>query len=567
MRLAVLVLFERWVSLNCLTVFWADGLNDRVPDGPGCKNIERLPERIGRMPMTIQKIPPRLIHADRLVIATNRGPVEFFLSRDKTLKYRRGAGGMVTALAEAGNFNNVTWVAMSMSEGDRIAFKDAQNGLLPSPLVGQKMQLRYVAIPKIAYRKHYDKISNQLLWFLQHYLYTPNTEKLVDEVIQDAWENGYRKANQAIADAVCTELEREKSPAIVMLHDYHLYLAPAIIRACNPSVVIQHFIHIPWPEARYWYFLPSNISQAIFNGMVGNDIIGFQTENDANNFLDGAQMLLEGAEVEHDTLKGGGTIYWRGHTTQVNAYPISISVVQERRIIQSAAGKRAAEKIRSLLNEKTIVRVDRIEPTKNIPRGFQAFAQMLDEHPELQGKVNFLAFLVPSRQSLTIYQRHNTEIVKLIEEINQKYGSNTWIPIHAFFQNDRVEALAAMQFYDVLLVNPIIDGMNLVAKEGPAVNQNDGVLVLSRTAGVFKQMAKACIPTSPTDTAETAHALYKALTLPSHERYRLSMLARQEVEQHDLSSWLHRQLDDINALLDNAPLLPQISDSVSTNAG
>ncbi|HLH63570.1 MAG TPA: trehalose-6-phosphate synthase [Ktedonobacteraceae bacterium] len=519
--------------------------------------------------MALQKRPSRLIHADRLIIATNRGPVEFFLSQDKTLKYRRGAGGMVTALADAGNSNNVTWVAMSMTEGDRVAFKETQDGLLPSPLPGQKMHLRYVTIPRPAYRKHYEQISNQLLWFLQHYLYDPQTEKLTDEVIQDAWKNGYSKANQSIADAVCEELEREETPAVVMLHDYHLYLAPALIRACYPSVVLQHFIHIPWPEGRYWNFLPSNIAYAIFNGLVGNDILGFQTENDASNFLQGAEMFLEGVEIEHDPASGGGTIYWHGRTTQVNAYPISISVVQERKIVQSAAGKRAAEKMRPLLNEKTIVRVDRIEPTKNILRGFQAFAQMLDEHPELRGKVNFLAFLVPSRQSLSVYQRHNTEIVKLIEEINQKYATDTWTPIHAFFQNDRVEALAAMQFYDVLLVNPIIDGMNLVAKEGPAVNKKDGVLVLSRTAGVYKQMAKACIPTSPTDTAETAHALYKALMLPSQERRRLATLARQEVEQHDLSHWLRRQVEDINALLDTATStpLPLTLDEVSSNVG
>jgi trehalose 6-phosphate synthase len=513
--------------------------------------------------------PSRLIHADRLIIATNRGPVEFFLSQDKTLKYRRGAGGMVTALADAGNSNNVTWVAMSMTEGDQVAFKEAEDGLLLSPLPGQKMHLRYVTVPKPTYRKHYEKISNQLLWFLQHYLFDPHTEKLTDGAIQDAWKNGYSKANQAIADSVCNELEREDTPAIVMLHDYHLYLAPSMIRSCYPSVVLQQFIHIPWPEARYWHFLPSNISQAIFNGLVGNDILGFQTENDAYNFLHGAEMFLEGAEVEHDLVRGGGTIYWHGRATQVRAYPISISVVQERKITRSAAGKRAAEKMRALLNEKTIVRVDRVEPTKNIVRGFQAFAQMLDEHPELLGKVNFLAFLVPSRQSLTEYQRYNTEIVKLIDEINQKYGTDAWKPIHAFFQNDRVEALAAMQFYDVLLVNPIFDGMNLVAKEGAAVNKNDGVLVLSRTAGVYKQMAKACIGTSPVDTTETAHNLYKALTLPSYERHALSTLARQEVEQHDLSHWLRSQIEDINALLDASTCQPTPLplDKISANAG
>src|SRR2546423_15197184 len=160
------------------------------------------------------------------------------------------------------------------------------------------------------------------------------------------------------------------------------------------------------------------------------------------------------------------------------------------------------------------MRVDRIDPTKNIVRGFQASAQMLDEHPDLLGKVTFLAFLVPSRQALPRYQRYNADVLKIIDEINQKYGSDDWRPIHAFCENDRTRALAAMQLYDVLLVNPIIEGMNLVAKEGPVVNKRNGVLVLSRTAGAFQQLGKASIPTPPKHVTETARGPYEALTFP-----------------------------------------------------
>src|SRR5260370_27721113 len=179
--------------------------------------------------------------------------------------------------------------------------------------------------------------------------------------------------------------------------------------------------------------------------------------------------------------------------------------------------------------------------------------QMLDEPPDLRGQVPFLAFLVPCRQGLQVYQRYQAEVLKIIEEINQKYGSDEWKPIHAFFGNDRLRALAAMQFYDVLLVNPIIDGMNLVAKEGPAVNQRNGVLVLSRTVGAFQQLGKASVPTSPTDIAETAQALYKALTLPCDERRIKAALGRQIVERQDLNTWLERQIADINELLDRLP--------------
>src|SRR6266536_1617531 len=498
------------------------------------------------------------IHANRLIIATNRGPVEYYLTQDKVLKHRRGAGGMVTALIDAGNRMEVTWVAMAMTEGDRQALKEAQldrDGLLESPLNGQNMQLRYVAVSKTAYRKHYEVFSNQVLWFLQHYLYNPDENSALTRRIQDAWTNGYCVANRAIADAVNAEIEREDRTPVVMLHDYHLYLASAMIRNDHPSVVIQQFIHIPWPDVRCWHFLPSNITQAIYSGLVGNDIVGFQTERDARNFIEGARTLLEGAVVDFEE----GAIWWQGHCTRARAYPISISVTEERRIVNSAAGKRAAEKIKPLLREHTIMRVDRLEPTKNIIRGFQAYDYVLEKLPDLHGKVTFLAFLVPSRQTLPAYRRYADDVFALIEEINNKYGSEDWTPIHVFADNDRTRALAAMQYYDVLLVNPIIDGMNLVAKEGPVVNQNNGVLVLSRTAGAFQQLAKGSIPTSPTDVVETATALYKALTLSSDERRVKSQLARQAVERSDLNMWLSRQIADINDLLDRSFPLPRLA--------
>ncbi len=504
--------------------------------------------------MTDQTVSSEPIHACRLIVASNRGPVEYQLSHDRTLKPRRGAGGVVTALIDAACRMKTTWVAMAMTKGDRIAVKEAKqkDGLLPLTLPGHKikMQLRYVAISEDAYDKHYGKISNQLLWFLQHYMYNPTEDSATIRQVQDEWTNGYCVANQAIADAVNAEIDREDSSVVVMLHDYQLYLAAAMIRECHPLVVIQQFIHIPWPDVRCWHFLPSNITQAIYSGLAGNDIIGFQTERDARNFIEGARTLLDGAVVDFEE----GTIEWKGHCTRVRAYPVSISVTSERRAVRSLAGKQAAGQIVPLLSEKTIMRVDRIEPTKNIVRGFQAYAQMLDEHPDLLGHVTFLAFLVPSRQSVPVYKRYNGEVKKVIGEINQKYGSDHWKPIQLFYENNRLQALAAMRFYDVLLVNPIVDGMNLVAKEGPVVNERNGVLVLSRTVGAFQQLGKFSIPTSPTDTAETAQALYKALTLPPEERRIKATFARQVVERHDLNSWLKRQTHDINELLDAASI-------------
>lgn len=495
--------------------------------------------------------PSESIHADHLIVVTNRGPVEYYLSQDKTLKHRRGAGGVVTALVEAVHDMDATWVALAMTEGDRMALQQARDGLLQSPLSNRPMQLRYVAVPKAAYHKYYNVISNQVLWFLQHYLLDHNDASLTAEQIQDGWENGYCKANQIIADTVCAQLDRNQdAPTVVMLHDYHLYLVSAMIRLKHPqrSIVMEQFIHIPWPEVRYWQSaIPTRMTQAIYNGLLGNDIIGFQTRRDAQNFLEGVTQVLDDVDIDLEH----GIIKRQGHSTMVRDYPISISVSEERRIVQSVAGKRATERLRPLLGEKTIMRVDRIELTKNIVQGFQAYEHMLEHHPELHGRVTFLAFLVPSRQAVPLYQRYKDEVLKIIEDINLKFGRDEWKPIHAFVQNDRTQALAALQFYDVLLVNSLIDGMNLVAKEGPIVNQKNGVLVLSRTSGAFQQLEMASLPVSPSDAAETAEALFQALTLSPEERHQKAELARQEVESNNLESWILQQIHDINHIVDS----------------
>ena len=315
----------------------------------------------------------------------------------------------------------------------------------------------------------------------------------------------------------------------------------------QPSIVMEQFIHIPWPEVRYWQScLPTTITQAIYTGLLGNDIIGFQTRRDAQNFLEGAVGVLDDVDIDIDNR----TIHWQGRRILVRDYPISISVSDERRIVQSAAGKRAAKHIQPLLKEQNIMRVDRIEITKNIVQGFQAYEYMLEHHPELHSRITFLAFLVPSRQTVPIYRRYKHEILKIIEEINQKFGQEDWKPIHDFVQNDRTQALAALQFYDVLLVNPLIDGMNLVAKEGPIVNQRNGVLVLSRTSGAFQQLEAACIPISPADIGETAEALFQALTLSPEERRQKADLARKEVETNNLQTWILQQVRDINHVLE-----------------
>lgn len=488
------------------------------------------------------------LRADRFIIVTNRGPVEYFINQSGELKFRRGSGGVVTALSSTVNRVNSTWVALAMTEGDKRALEDAHDGLLESPVRSMHVHLHYVKVPKVVYNKYYNIMSNRILWFAQHYLLEQSEDACTSEKLQDAWDNGYTRVNGLIADAVCEEITRDTSKAIVMLHDYHLYLVAARIHECHPDVTIQQFIHIPWPEIRYWASsLSTTIMRSIFEGLLGNDILGFQTWNDANNFIEGARALFEGEGAQIDTEER--EIILNDHRTLVRDYPISISVEDERKVVRSRPAQRAREQIKPLLLDHNIMRVDRIEPTKNIVQGFQAYDILLEHHPELHGKVTFLAFLVPSRTSLSLYRRYKDEVMKAIEEINEKYGTEEWTPIHPFVQNDRVMALTALQYYDVLLVNPVIDGMNLVAKEGPAVNKRDGVLILSRSSGAFQQLEKASIPISPADRHETAEALYRALILPKEQRQQLAILAREEVEHNNLYTWISQQIDDMNDVL------------------
>ncbi len=229
---------------------------------------------------------------------------------------------------------------------------------------------------------------------------------------------------------MCAEIDRERSSAVVLLQDYHLYLAPAMIRPRYPSIVMQQFIHIPWPEVRYWQtHLPTAITQAIFDGLLGNDILGFQTKHDAQNFLEGVPVVLDGAAIDAEK----GLIFWQNRRTLVRDYPISISVSEERRIVQSLAGRHAAQRIQPFLGEQTIMRVDRIEPTKNIVRGFQAYAHMLEKHPEFREKVNFLAFadIVETAEALykglTLSPEEREQMAIRARQEVERNDLNAWI--------------------------------------------------------------------------------------------------------------------------------------------
>ena len=356
---------------------------------------------------------------------------------------------------------------------------------------------------------------------------------------------GYVPVNQAFAQAVIQEAREGHQPPIVIGHDYHLYLMPEYVRQECPDAIIQHFVHIPWPAPRYWQMIPKYIIRQICSSLCATDLLGFQSPQDRRSFLDTVEEFLPGAEVDHKEW----VVDRDGHRTQVKVYPISINVAEVQRMANSPRALDFESRLAPLCGSSTIMRIDRAEPNKNIIRGFKAYELLLSRHPDLRGNVNFLAFLVPSRTHIRQYQRYMEEIQQVVNQINNTHGTEAWQPIQTFIENNYTQAIAGMKLYDALLVNTIMEGMNLVAKEGPVVNTRDGVLVLSESSGVHHQLNEWALSVSPTDIEGTMDALYQAVTMTPEERKRRASLLVSAICREDINHWIASQLTDITALL------------------
>ncbi len=494
----------------------------------------------------LDRICQSLLSQRSLIVASNRGPVEHYVAPDGRPEARRGSGGIVTALNSLAHAAPFTWVSSAMGEGDRLVATASPGGSYKSPLPGHKIDLRYVVTPRRVYHKYYNVLCNPLLWFLQHYMWNPPYNPNVDSSVHDAWANGYLPVNQAFAQEVVDQARANDLPPVVIVHDYHLYLLPEQVRRELPDAIILHYVHIPWPTPRYWQMIPSAISRRICSSLVNADIVGFQTQQDRESFLASVEAFVPDATVGPDRQ----SVIRDGRATRVEVYPLSINVSEVQRIASSPRAIEHEENLRSRKSGATaIVRIDRAEPNKNVVRGFRAYELLLTRHPELKGKVNFLAFLVPSRTHIRQYQRYMEEIQQVVDRINEKFGAEDWQPVTTFMENNYTLAIAGMRLYDVLLVNTLIEGMNLVAKEGPVVNTRNGVLVLSETSGAFEQLAEGAVPVSPTDVEGTMEALHTAVTMVPEERKRRAEALAQSINHHDLNHWICRQLEDVCSLL------------------
>ncbi|MGO8949886.1 MAG: trehalose-6-phosphate synthase [Ktedonobacterales bacterium] len=484
----------------------------------------------------------RTDEAGRLILVTNRGPIEHSFAPDGSIRAQLGAGGVVSGLLSAADDRPISWISLAMTSADRIVAEEVAGGAIEAPAGMTQLTSRLVSVPKGMYQRYYDGFSNRVLWFAHHGMLRPDTVTAESHL---DWTYGYCPVNEAIAQAVIDELDSSGELTPVLFQDYHLYLAPRIVRACRPYACLLHFIHVPWPSASDWSSVPVDYVYAIYRGLVANDVIGFQTQRDADRFLEGAKRFLPGAAI----LRTPDEIFWRGHRTQVRVYPIAITPGSAHESARSAAAQDQAKEILRDIGvgpeRKLILRVDRLEPTKNIVRGFQAYERLLERHSELLQKVTFLALLVPSREGLEEYRNYAEQVREVIDRINRRFGTTDWRPIAAIFGNDRPRALACMQHYDVLIVNPLVDGMNLVVKEGGLLNRRDGAIVLSATAGAYEQLRGGVLGIEPEDIDATEAALYQALTMTARVRAKRANHVRNVLLGEDAGRWLSRQCADL----------------------
>jgi trehalose 6-phosphate synthase len=472
------------------------------------------------------------------IILSNRAPIEPTLDG----RFVPGAGGLVKALASLATAATATWVAAARTAAER-DLADSGTSISSGQDPGRSFPIFFAPTEEESYRLHYAVISNPLLWFAHHYLWHIATEPVVDKEMYRAWYDGYTRVNASVAErAVAVARDLPRRP-LFLTQDYQLYLAPEHIRAAVPDAVMQHFIHVPWPEPRYFKVLPVAMREPIFRGLLANDIVGLQTSLDVHNFLRCCTELMGLRVVEPESVVlYGGRLVW------VRAYPVSIDVAALKQLGESEQVADITAETEAWRPEKLIVRVDRTDPAKNLVRGFLAYERLLEDHPEYHGRVGMWAFLQPSRQDVDAY-RHYLDLVRAtVERINARFGKDAWQPTRLDLGEDIYRAVAAYRSYDVLLVNPILDGMNLVAKEGPVVNQRSGVLILSESAGAHEELGAHALSVNPFDVEVTATAIHLALRMSQSERSERSTAINQVVAANDVARWIRHQLEDIRSL-------------------
>jgi len=471
-----------------------------------------------------------------LVLVSNRGPVTF--QDDGSVK--RGTGGLVTALTGLASHRDAVWIASALSDGDarKAQEADGEPFAVRSP-AGGEYQVRLVVSNQDAYDRFYNIFANPMLWFIQHYLWDLSNAPDIRRNEVEAFEYGYNVVNEDLATAVIEEIEGEDEP-MVMVHDYHLYTLPALVRRARPDVFLHHFVHIPWTQSDAWRVLPNRIREELYCGLLANDIIGFHTSSYRRNFLQCCRDLMD-LEVDFDA----GVVEFEGREVWVRSYPLPIDADALYGVASSDGVVAQEEELLRRRRDHLILRVDRADLSKNVLRGFSSFDLFLEQHPEFRERVTFIAQLMPSRTDVPEYAEYLERIEALVAVVNHRHGTPDWMPIQLKLRDDLEEAVAAYKHYDVLLVNAMFDGMNLVAKEGPLVNERNGVSILSENTGAHEELGEYALSVNPFDLQELADSIHAALTMETGERARRLNGLKEIVTARDPGDWVDEQLADI----------------------
>ncbi|HLW44591.1 MAG TPA: trehalose-6-phosphate synthase [Acidimicrobiales bacterium] len=471
-----------------------------------------------------------------VVVVSNRGPLSFRTGDDGQMVRAGTGGGLAATLHPLLRGTGATWVAAAMTEADRRA---ASQGLM------QDEGLRIVTVePDLAvYDMAYNVVSNSTLWFCHHHLWDLPRRPRFDRRWGVAWE-AYREVNRAFADVVA---DNAPEGARVLVQDYHLSLVGAMLAERRPDLRSTHFSHTPFADPGIVRALPSGTAGELLAGMAGFGACGFHTARWEASFR---AAYADPALLSDAGVPGAPATYVAPlgpHPEALESEAASDEVAAARRRLEELTGGR-----------RLIVRVDRVELSKNILRGLWAFDELLQSRPEWRGKVTMLTLAYPSREALAEYLAYRSEVEHTVEMINERWtsgsgggaggGSGDWVPVVLSVADDRARSMAALSAYDVLLVNPVRDGLNLVAKEGPLVNRTNGVLVLSREAGAWEELHPAALGVNPFDVSHTAAALDTALSMDESERRARAETLRKIVRGQTAADWLGQQLDVAAAL-------------------
>jgi len=471
-----------------------------------------------------------------LVLVSNRGPVTF--QDDGSM--RRGTGGLVTALTGLASHRDAVWIASAMTDRDaEVAEEYGGKPFVVEAPGGGEYRIRLITSDPDAYDRFYNVFANPMLWFIQHYLWDQSNAPDIRRHEVEAFEFGYNVVNDDLATAVLTEIKDQEEP-VVMVHDYHFYTLPAMVRRARPDVFLHHFIHIPWTQSDAWRVLPGHIRRELFWGLLANDIIGFHTRSYRRNFLQCCRDLF-GLDVDMER----GVVFHDGREVWVRAYPLPIDCRATLAVAERDRVKDFEERLLARRREFSILRVDRADLSKNVLRGFTAFDIFLEQHPEFHERITFTAQLMPSRTDVPEYAEYLERIEALVAVVNHRHGTPDWMPINLKLRDDLEEAVASYKHYDVMMVNAMFDGMNLVAKEGPLVNERNGVSILSENTGAHEELGEYALSVNPFDVQELADSIHAALTMEAGERARRLKGLKEIVTSRDPGHWIDDQIADI----------------------